>query len=1007
MHRGGRGNRGGPAPQNFNGHPRGFAPRGGRGGRGRGRGGRGRGGGGGGGDSDEYGGMPALRRQDLADEIMSQVEDLEEEEEFNFGISFKTLGGGGPSRDSSSRGRGRGRGRGGSQYNGKSSNTRTYAYQDDTLIGAGRGATTRQRGSGLGFGSPTGKIVVAGGSGVRATVGSKDPWSLPDYGRPLLRPVVFVRATLQKTLFEEVDEVIQAHDIVLEDPESDNTANGAQNSHPQHHTHDPALSHAPTADRVAAVFGIAESEPITTTTDEEADESNVPATPKATQTLGPADSDDIEVQLEAKLRISDILSLAADEQLSSPGDVVQATTAERMDIAAIIAPPPAAPEHAVNVEPTPSSTPEAPSVTVAEEPVFMIDTTPSTTVEETAPIYDSVHVAPLGQPAPSAANASTPAEISEVSFVIDTTPSIAQTQDRVLTHSTSHLAPLGHAPAQPAPQLEDDDEEIIVYDPLDRSKPATPAPPATPSPASIENVSFARLNTRPAQPATPESTGRAGLGRLQQLKERVTARRAGKKRRQSFGMLGALLEETRVQAEARERAKHEEAYGKGKGKGEARDHPVYGRGREGDSDLEWGTASEDDDAGAQGDVSAVVHPDDSLASMDVDPELVDSPAFVRFAAGLREPVHQTLDDFEDAEKLAREDEDDEERSSEEEEDVEVPVSGEESDEVSEDDTEDESFDARLKKIRAREKKAAAAEAEESDEDEGEDEDTKADGDERYLANIHRMLEAEARGKGKGKKHQTFDAVLNGSFDYEEEENYFPERIKRKDKGKTFVDPALAAQWERDRQKKAQQKREREEQRALIAAAALSPQHAKHLAKRFMKDNRNSGYATGAPIALPDGKADFVVLEAEVRAFVGDLRRDALVLPPLDKASRARVHLIAQNFGLKSKSTGGGVSRFVTLSRTSRTRETAQNENKVRRLLYGGALKGGAPRAPRHRDGDEVGKAAPKLTDTNLGYRLLQQMGWAEGDRIGLSTRGLEAPISAFIKTTKLGLGATR
>lgn len=46
-----------------------------------------------------------------------------------------------------------------------------------------------------------------------------DPAKLPDYGRPLLRPVIFIRATLHGTLFKEEDEVIQAHDIKLEDAE--------------------------------------------------------------------------------------------------------------------------------------------------------------------------------------------------------------------------------------------------------------------------------------------------------------------------------------------------------------------------------------------------------------------------------------------------------------------------------------------------------------------------------------------------------------------------------------------------------------------------------------------------------------------------------------------------------------------------------------------------------------------------------------------------------------------
>ena len=50
------------------------------------------------------------------------------------------------------------------------------------------------------------------------------------------------------------------------------------------------------------------------------------------------------------------------------------------------------------------------------------------------------------------------------------------------------------------------------------------------------------------------------------------------------------------------------------------------------------------------------------------------------------------------------------------------------------------------------------------------------------------------------------------------------------------------------------------------------------------------------------------------------------------------------------------------------------------------------------------QAAPKIGETNIGFVLLASMGWADGVAIGLSG-GLEAPIAAVIKITKLGLGA--
>ena len=38
--------------------------------------------------------------------------------------------------------------------------------------------------------------------------------------------------------------------------------------------------------------------------------------------------------------------------------------------------------------------------------------------------------------------------------------------------------------------------------------------------------------------------------------------------------------------------------------------------------------------------------------------------------------------------------------------------------------------------------------------------------------------------------------------------------------------------------------------------------------------------------------------------------------------------------------------------------------------------------------------------------MLAAMGWADGERIGLTNPGLDAPLTAIMKKTKLGLGAT-
>lgn len=57
----------------------------------------------------------------------------------------------------------------------------------------------------------------------------------------------------------------------------------------------------------------------------------------------------------------------------------------------------------------------------------------------------------------------------------------------------------------------------------------------------------------------------------------------------------------------------------------------------------------------------------------------------------------------------------------------------------------------------------------------------------------------------------------------------------------------------------------------------------------------------------------------------------------------------------------------------------------------------------HKEGDTIGKAAPKINASNVGFKMLETMGWSEGEKIG--SGGLEAPIDAVMKRSKLGLGA--
>jgi hypothetical protein len=122
--------------------------------------------------------------------------------------------------------------------------------------------------------------------------------------------------------------------------------------------------------------------------------------------------------------------------------------------------------------------------------------------------------------------------------------------------------------------------------------------------------------------------------------------------------------------------------------------------------------------------------------------------------------------------------------------------------------------------------------------------------------------------------------------------------------------------------------------------------------------------------LPSSRPQLSIVEELIRDFVEDIGgRDALVLPPMEKPMRAKVHELATAFHLKSRSQGKGDGRFTTLFRTSRT-GTVIKEWKIEKLVHGSQRR----RVVRHKEGEEVGKAAPKIGEGNLGFKLLQQMG---------------------------------
>lgn len=523
--------------------------------------------------------------------------------------------------------------------------------------------------------------------------------------------------------------------------------------------------------------------------------------------------------------------------------------------------------------------------------------------------------------------------------------------------------------------------------------------------------------------------GDRSKARIQAMKQDARVARKRAQRRAMFGSFGAILSEARLRdADERERKSS---------RWESR--------RKDDSDVDFGDDDEDDPPVNDGVDEVSV----GLGGMDLDsdlePNLEAMKGFVQSmsAEGSR---HRTMDEIQDEEDEEdgsdshgsydnTSDEEDKEENAvfEVEEEILIAESeggrphelsrsdhSDEAEDSSDDDDElspGANFQARLRRVREKSrsmKPATAAAESDSEEDDSDDPFApwnRGDSDEDYMARIEDILDMHsgiAGGKDRKLRNKLFRAIQNGQFDhiddYEELDGSFSYKPAKNKKNKMKEMPAeLQEMWEKDRAKKAERKRAREMARLLDAVDPISP---KKGGKKGRKAMRAAAQLDRRELAeIQNAIVDMVTLEKQIRRFISDTSgKNNMVLPPMNKASRKEVHELANSFNLKSQSRGKGAGRYTTLIKSTKIR--AIDERKVKRVMkkHGGQF----DTMPRHKEGDEVGKAAPKIGQTNVGFRMLASMGWAEGDRIGGdASTGIDAPLTAIIKNTKLGLGATR
>ncbi|KAI9450307.1 hypothetical protein BJY52DRAFT_1227281 [Lactarius psammicola] len=277
-----------------------------------------------------------------------------------------------------------------------------------------------------------------------------------------------------------------------------------------------------------------------------------------------------------------------------------------------------------------------------------------------------------------------------------------------------------------------------------------------------------------------------------------------------------------------------------------------------------------------------------------------------------------------------------------------------------------SFQARLERVRGRTAgqpikdmmRGELNQERELDDDLNSDSDSDIDDEDSYIAQTLR--------------NRMFRAIHNGKFEVVDVDFIDSSPKRKRDKYK-YIPAELCDQWERDRKKKAERKRLRELERAA-AAGPFKP------TKKKRKGKKERKAAQRAAAAAADVSLETVVVH--MRRFVEDLGGAPTLELPTDGAARAQTRERSRGF-------------WASLRRHRRMAAEATR------------AKGKAGGKIRPRDGELVGGAAPKIDGTNVGFQMLSAMGWEEGSRIGtVGGVGLDIPLVAVIKTTKLGLGAS-
>ncbi|CDK28113.1 unnamed protein product [Kuraishia capsulata CBS 1993] len=196
--------------------------------------------------------------------------------------------------------------------------------------------------------------------------------------------------------------------------------------------------------------------------------------------------------------------------------------------------------------------------------------------------------------------------------------------------------------------------------------------------------------------------------------------------------------------------------------------------------------------------------------------------------------------------------------------------------------------------------------------------------------------------------------------------------------------------------------------------------ARNRSKIGKKKNKKSTSMYDLSILYPTAITIEEILE-EIDLFFNDDERQTLEFPPFNNHAQKMITWIANEYHLKTRIFGQGLSKYAVLIKKAKTYNSEPDYDAARsylqkrvtffrsELVSKGSRNGTSTSTKnkssklRLQEGEVVGDGAPAIGQENIGRRLLEKLGWTQGSGLGVENMGISEPILAKMKNSKSGL----